>query len=184
MLNYAVILFPCSEIALLLFRRSREDSSTQQDRGSLRILWLTIGASVGLAIFLQWYPSAVFPWPVSISTAIALCLLVGGMVIRWLAILTLGRMFTVDVAIQAEHVLVHTGLYRYVRHPSYTGLLIEFAGLAVYFGTWVSVLVIVIPVTGAMLYRIRWEEIALRKTFGKQYEEYAAHTKSLIPGIV
>ena len=118
------------------------------------------------------------------TAAIALCILVGGMVVRWVAILSLGRMFTVDVAIQADHVLVQKGLYKFVRHPSYSGLLLEFAGLAVYFGTWVSMIVIVVPVTCAMLYRIRWEEVALRKTFGAQYAEYAAHTKSLIPGVV
>ena len=98
--------------------------------------------------------------------------------------MSLGKFFTVDVAIQEEHILVVRGLYKYVRHPSYAGLLVEFIGLALYFGSWVSLMVIVIPLAGAILYRIRCEETVLREKFGKQYEEYMAHTKALIPGIV
>ena len=37
--------------------------------------------------------------------------------VRWTAILTLGRFFTVDVAIYSDHSVVRTGLYRLVRHP-------------------------------------------------------------------
>jgi protein-S-isoprenylcysteine O-methyltransferase len=184
LLKYVVLLFPISEITLLMFKRSKERSSSIRDRGSLRLLWLTIIASIGIAVVLQWYPSAAFKLPRSITSAIALCFLTGGLVIRWLSIISLGKFFTVDVAIQEEHTLVLRGLYKYVRHPSYTGLLIEFTGLAVYFGTWISLIIIVIPITSAIVYRIRCEEIALLEKFGKLYEEYMTHTKSLIPGIV
>jgi protein-S-isoprenylcysteine O-methyltransferase Ste14 len=183
-LQYVVILFPLSEIALLVFKRSKERSSAKGDRGSLVLLWLTIIASIGLAIFLQWHPFAVFQVRRSIINTTALCFLIGGLVIRWLSIISLGKFFTVDVAVQEGHALVLSGLYKYIRHPSYTGLLVEFVGLAVYFGTWVSLVVVVIPITSAIVYRIRCEEAVLLERFGKQYEEYITHTKSLIPGIV
>lgn len=183
-LNYVVLFFPLSEIALLLFKRSKERSSTKEDRGSLRLLWLTIIASISLAVILQWHPVWVIRLPRSFISAIALCLLIAGLLIRWVSIMSLGKYFTVDVAVQKEHVLVLKGIYKYVRHPSYTGLLAEFVGLAVYFGSWLSLITIAIPITGAIVYRIRCEEILLRETFGKQYEEYRAHTKAIIPGIV
>lgn len=183
-LKYVVILFPISEVALLMFKRSKERSSAKGDRGSLRLLWFTVIASIGLTIFLQWYPLAAFQLSRSIIRVIALCLLIGGFIIRWISIISLGKYFTVNVAIQEEHILFVRGMYKYVRHPSYTGLLIEFIGLAVYFGTWVNLIIIVIPITGAMIYRIRCEEIVLVEKFGKQYKEYMAHTKSLIPRIV
>ena len=184
LLKYVVVIFPLSEITLLLFKRSKEKSSLKSDRGSLRLLWITIIASISLAVVLQWHPSAAFQLPRSITSAIALSFLTGGLIIRWLSIISLGKFFTVDVAIQEKHTLVLRGLYKYVRHPSYTGLLLEFIGLAVYFGTWISLIVIVIPITSAVVYRIRWEEVVLLEKFGKHYEEYMAHTKSLIPGIV
>jgi protein-S-isoprenylcysteine O-methyltransferase Ste14 len=184
LLKYVVIIFPLSEITLLVFKRSKERSSSKRDRGSLRLLWLTIIASISLTVVLQWYPSAAFQLPRSISSAFAFCFLTGGLIIRWLSIISLGKFFTVDVAIQEEHILVLRGLYKYIRHPSYTGLLTEFIGLAVYFGTWVSLIIIVVPITSAIVYRIRCEEIVLLEKFGKHYEEYMTHTKSLIPGIV
>lgn len=183
-LNYVVMLFPLSEIFLLVFKRSKERASAKKDRGSLQLLWLMIIASIGLTVILQWYPVWVIQFPKTIINTIALCLLIGGLLIRWISIISLGKYFTVDVAIQQEHVLILKGMYKYVRHPSYTGLLLEFVGLAVYFGTWISLITIVIPITSAIMYRIRCEEILLRETFGNQYEEYMAHTKSLIPGIV
>jgi protein-S-isoprenylcysteine O-methyltransferase Ste14 len=41
---------------------------------------------------------------------------------------------------------------------------------------------IVLP-TAAVLIRIHVEEIALRSAFGAEYDEYAATTKRLIPGV-
>ncbi len=53
-----------------------------------------------------------------------------------------------------------------------------------YFGSWVSLIIIVIPITRAIAYRIRCKEIVLLEKFGKQYEENMTNAKSLIPGIV
>ena len=175
--KYAVILFLLSEITLLVFKRSQKKLSSIKDRGSLRLLWLTIIASTSLTVVLQWYPSAAFQLSRSITGAIAFFFLMGGLIIRWLSIISLGKFFTVDIAIQEEHILVLKGLYKYVRHPSYSGLLIEFIGLAVYFGTWVSLIIIVIPITGAIVYRIRCEEIVLLEKFGNQVQRVYGKNK-------
>ena len=57
-------------------------------------------------------------------------LFVAGLILRWWAIITLGRFFTVDVTIEKDHELVERGPFRIVRHPSYTGVLLAFVGLA------------------------------------------------------
>jgi len=49
--------------------------------------------------------------------------LLGGLALRWTAILTLGRLFAVDVAIHSGRVVVRAARYRLVRHQSYTALL-------------------------------------------------------------
>ena len=183
-LNYVVILFPLSEIALFLFKRSGKSLSSKMDKGSSLVLWITIIVSISVTIILQRYNIAVIQLPRLIINVIALFFLVGGLIFRWIAIISLGKFFTVDVAIHEEHVLVKKGLYKYVRHPSYTGLLIEFIGLGIYFGTWISLIIIMVPITCAILYRIRCEEAALIENFGKQYEDYKTQTKSLIPGIL
>ena len=103
---------------------------------------------------------------------------------RWIAILTLGRLFTVDVAIQANHAVVQSGLYRLVRHPSYSGLLLAFLGLGISFGNWMSILVLMVPIFLAVLNRVRKEEHALIAALGSEYVEYCSRTKRFIPGLL
>jgi protein-S-isoprenylcysteine O-methyltransferase Ste14 len=121
---------------------------------------------------------------VGILRLLALVLMAGGLTIRWSAILTLGRFFTVDVAIQPQQPVIQTGPYRFVRHPSYAGLLFSFVGLGVYFGSWLSLVVLLVPITAAVVNRILKEEAALLVALGAPYAEYCARTKRLIPGLV
>ena len=61
-----------------------------------------------------------------------------GLMLRWYSIIYLGRFFTVNVAIHSGHEIIDTGPYRYIRHPSYTGALLAFLGLALTLANWVS----------------------------------------------
>jgi protein-S-isoprenylcysteine O-methyltransferase len=179
-----VVLFPVSEIALARVRRANPQTSQLEDRGSLRRLWLAIMIGVTLAIAAQWVPSARVPGSALLLRSLALSLMVVGLAIRWLAILTLGRFFTVNVAIQADHSVVETGPYRFVRHPSYSGLLLAFVGLAVFFANWLSILGLLVPITLAVLNRVRKEEQALLASLGLPYAAYCARTKRFIPRVV
>jgi protein-S-isoprenylcysteine O-methyltransferase Ste14 len=104
-----------------------------------------------------------------------------GIAIRWSAIYTLGKYFTGTVLIQPGHQLVRKGLYKYVRHPAYTGSLIAHLGLGLAFANWLSLTLSVIPFVIAVGYRIHVEDEALRKAFGTVYVDYSKHTKRLIP---
>jgi protein-S-isoprenylcysteine O-methyltransferase len=95
----------------------------------------------------------------------------------------LGRFFSVDVAIASDHKIVETGPYRVVRHPSYTGLLLQCAGLGVVLGTAFSLFVITVPTFLVLCHRVRLEERVLLANFGNVYAAYARHTKRLLPGI-
>jgi len=106
-----------------------------------------------------------------------------GFVVRWVAIIQLGKMFTVDVAIANKHILKTTGFYQLVRHPSYLGLLLIIAGLALCMGSVLSLLVVVIPVFLAINYRIIVEEQALTNEFGAQYQEYSKKVSKIIPWV-
>ena len=60
---------------------------------------------------------------------IGVALAVVGFVIRWAAIFSLGKFFTVDVEISDQHRLKTEGIYKIVRHPSYLGLVLIVAAL-------------------------------------------------------
>jgi protein-S-isoprenylcysteine O-methyltransferase Ste14 len=113
----------------------------------------------------------------------ALVLLISGIIIRFTAIRTLGRFFTGEVTIREDHRLVNTGLYKYVRHPAYTGALLSHAGLGLAFGSWVSLSLSVLPFVVAAFYRIGVEEKALSRRFGEDYTIYAKATHRLIPRV-
>lgn len=183
-LKIVIYLFPVSEILLALFKRAGTRAARVEDRGSLRLLWLVISVSVGMAIAFQWVPSADLPLSRHLRQILALCLILAGLAVRWASILTLGRLFTVDVAIQSGHTLVDTGLYRYVRHPSYSGLLLAFIGLGISFANWLSIVALLIPITLAVFNRIVKEEHVLLESLGASYAAYCARTKRLVPGLL
>ncbi len=184
MLSIVIALFPISEVTLALIKRSRSRSAQSEDRGSMRLLWLTIFLGVVLAFVAARVSATRMAVSPPVIFLVALVLMVVGLVVRWTAILTLGRLFTVDVAIHSDHEVVQAGLYRFVRHPSYTGLLMTFLGFGVTFSNWLSILVLLVPTTLGILNRVEKEERALRSSLGSAYESYCARTKRFIPGLL
>jgi protein-S-isoprenylcysteine O-methyltransferase Ste14 len=177
------LLWPLAEVVLALSSRGRRRTATKRDRGSLFLLWVSIGIGIGAALVLRSVPVGRMHFPLSLMLGLSLALLLSGLAIRLTAIVTLGRFFTSAVTIQNQHQVVTTGLYRCVRHPSYAGLLLAFLGVACSFGSWLSLAAIFVPLTAAVLYRIHVEETALMEAFGSLYSEYRKRTYSLIPGV-
>ena len=172
-----------SELLLTVTRRARVATGEKQDRGTLRILWLVIGFSIAAGIYatFHWRAAAVSNY--ALCATIGLVLFLGGLILRWWAIVALGRFFTVDVQIAGDHQVVTKGPFAVMRHPSYTGALLAFAGFALSLGNWASWLIIMIPVTAAFFRRIEVEEAALTRALGENYLSYSRRTKRLIPGV-
>ena len=176
------LIFCVSEIGLGIRKRASSSQSALSDHGSLAVLWIVIGLCVLLAYgFPAEIPRANFGAAAPAARVIGVVLFVLGLSIRWFAIIYLGRFFTVNVAIAADHSLIDSGPYRLVRHPSYTGALLAFLGLGASLGNWVSVAVVTVPVFLVFLHRMRIEEAALSAGLGDAYRLYMLRTKRLIP---
>src|SRR4051812_5723964 len=177
------LVYLISELLLTATRRSRSRTGTKQDRSTLRVVWLVIMVSVAAGIYVaRHWPAAALPHARSLAFA-GVVLFVAGLLLRWWAIITLGRFFTVDVTIEKDHELVERGPFRIVRHPSYTGVLLAFMGLALSLRNSVALLVILLPIGAAFIHRMNVEEDALSRTLGGRYTEYMKRTKRLVPFI-
>jgi len=174
------MIYGLSELYLALTRRSGTQAISR-DRRSLMLLWATIIVSLWLGIQMVWlFPSTTVRYPRGFYL-FGFLLFLGGLILRWYSIGYLGRYFTVDVSISAEHKLIDSGPYRYIRHPTYTGALVAFLGLGFCFGNWLSILFMTVPIIAAFLWRIRIEERALANALGEDYRAYTQRTKRLIP---
>jgi protein-S-isoprenylcysteine O-methyltransferase Ste14 len=168
-----------SEIALGRLLHSKGSSAL--DRSSLRLLWVAIIPAIALGSYLG---SHGIGYVAAGAASVSLCglvMIVIGLIIRWVAILTLRRYFTTDVSIQHEHKLMSAGIYGIVRHPAYSGSLLSFLGLGLTYANWLCTVVIFIPILCAFLYRINVEEAALTAHFGEIYAAYRNRVKRLIP---
>ena len=172
-----------SELLLQLLMRSSRKSGQLKDRGSLLLLLPVIFTSIWAAFWYgETHARSMLGGGHWLRPA-ALVLLIAGLAIRWPAIFTLGRSFSTNVAIRATQTLHKTGLFRWIRHPSYTGMLLIFAALGIYQRNWVSLAIMLIFPTAALLYRIHVEELALAEAFRNDYVEYTRATSRLLPGI-
>jgi protein-S-isoprenylcysteine O-methyltransferase Ste14 len=179
--NLIVGIWVASEIVLSFLRRSKTSSAESLDRSSLRLLWTTIIASVTATIMISGSRYGAIAGLETIGEPLGIALVVVGMIIRWVAILSLKRSFTVDVAVASGQQVVADGIYRWIRHPSYLGSILSFVGFGIALRHWAGLILLVVPITLAFLYRIRVEERALNEGLGEAYASYARRTKRLVP---
>jgi protein-S-isoprenylcysteine O-methyltransferase Ste14 len=177
------------EIALRVRDRRRGTGSTARDGGSRGVIVATVVPAVLLASLIGYWPALATatalpgattgPWP---AVAGALVMVVG-LVVRVWAIGTLGSSFRTTVEVDADQTVVDRGPYRWVRHPSYAGVVLLAAGYGLATGSWFALLLtVVIPVV-VLGYRIRVEERAMIETLGVDYQTYRSHTARLVPGL-
>ncbi|MBM3505928.1 MAG: isoprenylcysteine carboxylmethyltransferase family protein [Alphaproteobacteria bacterium] len=93
---------------------------------------------------------------------------------------SLGRNWSGSVTIKADHQLVTTGPYAWLRHPIYAGLLLAFLGSALALGEWSGVLAFMICLF-ALWAKWRREDAWLAAAFGETYAQYRQRVPTLIP---
>ncbi|KAF8967267.1 hypothetical protein BDZ97DRAFT_1804166 [Flammula alnicola] len=151
-------------------------------------------------------PKGGHPSKISLSSLgiLGAALWICGAILRMQTFQKLGRFFRFDISIQKNHELVVTGPYAYVRHPSYTGMLMANIGWLLWNsaeGSWVRecgiwsttagkialiayTVIGILPTSAVTLSRMSKEDEALQKQFGAQWDDWAKKVPySIIPGI-
>ena len=156
----------------------------RRDRGSRVVLivcyWLAILVAFASAFAV---PSATIVWQRHGLFYAGAAMLVAGFLLRQYAIVTLGRLHTLDVTTWDAQPVVEVGPYRWVRHPSYAGAMLTAVGILLCSTNWLSLACFAF-VVGAYGYRIRIEEHALTEDLGERYRAYMRRTRRLIPYLI
>lgn len=168
------------------WQRNRRIPVVRSRKGPLEIVLLTI-AWLGLFLPLIWVATPLLafadyrlgPVPLFAGT---LCLAVG----LWLfhrSHADLGTNWSATLEVREKQRVVTEGLYRRIRHPMYLALLIYSAGQALVLPNYVAGPSIGVAMALLFAARVGPEERMMLEEFGKDYEEYMARTRRLVPGV-
>jgi protein-S-isoprenylcysteine O-methyltransferase Ste14 len=95
----------------------------------------------------------------------------------------LGSNWSGEITIRVDHRLVHSGPYKWVRHPIYTAILGMSVGTAIVSGQLHAVLALAV-VAFAYWRKIRLQEANLGRAFKLAYDAYRRGTWALFPGLL
>jgi protein-S-isoprenylcysteine O-methyltransferase Ste14 len=76
---------------------------------------------------------------------------------------------------------VHTGPYRLVRHPIYTGLIVVYVGLTALCANWLAVLALALRVVGLWLKARAEEQFLIEELGTTTYGDYRSRTPMFVP---
>lgn len=168
---FLVLFVAIQRLAEVFYSRSNERALTEKgakEFGREHLLFMKImhGSWLVFLIFENW----LFPkpnWPFSLTVFFFLLFTVGQL-FRITAIKTLGERWTINVMILPGTEAVSKGIYKYLKHPNYYGVIIEIFALPLIAGHWMTALIFTV-VNGVLLRkRIKIEEDAL-----KEFNDYS-----------
>ncbi|MGB6384539.1 MAG: isoprenylcysteine carboxylmethyltransferase family protein [Terriglobales bacterium] len=165
----------------VLMARSKPTPGEKTDRGSMGLIilasWLAFSAAFAVA---SWSRFVLLDHRI-VWFALGILILLAGSFLRRYCFCTLGRYFTGNVKVQVGQPVIENGLYRLVRHPSYTGGVLMYLGTGLALTNWLSALILVGMGIVTYAYRVRVEEQVLATSLGQPYLEYMRRTKRFVP---
>jgi protein-S-isoprenylcysteine O-methyltransferase Ste14 len=123
----------------------------------------------------------ILPWgPIFLDIGAVLTAL--GILFAFWARFHLGRNWSGNVTIKADHELIRTGPYARIRHPIYTGILLALFGTGLANDLWRSALGFGLVLFGFWL-KARREESVLEREFGVGFADHVRATGMFVPRI-
>jgi protein-S-isoprenylcysteine O-methyltransferase Ste14 len=170
------------EFVMRVRQRRRATGPVTHDVTEIALFPALVGAIIAAEILGR---RGGLPWPGGLLWPVVagLVLIAAGLGLRAWSIATLGRFFQYQIKIQPGHRVVTDGPYRYVRHPSYTGIALVLAGIALACDDVWSLLAVAVLGGAGLVVRILAEERQLTQALGAEYEQFAAGRKRLVPGV-
>lgn len=111
--------------------------------------------------------------------AVASAVFVLGQSLRYAAIRALGARWTTRVITVPGAKVVNTGIYRYLRHPNYLGVVLELATVPLIHGAYLTSILFSLANGLLLRTRIRAEESALRRD--SAYDTFLVERSRFLP---
>jgi protein-S-isoprenylcysteine O-methyltransferase Ste14 len=167
-------------------QRSRSVKVVGSRKGTKETILLTL-AWIGFVVPLIWIVSPAFSfaeYPLRAGPFVAgIVSLAVGLWLFHRSHVDLGKNWSVTLEVREEHQLITHGIYRHIRHPMYTALLLYSVGQTLVIPNWVVGPSYLIPFAILFVLRVQAEERMMLDQFGDQYREYMLRTKRLVPGV-
>jgi protein-S-isoprenylcysteine O-methyltransferase Ste14 len=177
----ALAILACLIYWIITARKVKQTHSKSGGIGSYGHLLLIAAAVV--AMNLKIYPLTINLIPFSVYIGIpSMAFSVLGLIIAIGARRSLAGNWSTSVTIKKDHELIRHGLYKYMRHPIYSGVLLMLIGSVLVVGTLGAAAGFVLIFIAFWL-KLRQEEKVMIKQFQEEYLEYKKMTKTLIPFI-
>jgi protein-S-isoprenylcysteine O-methyltransferase Ste14 len=173
-----------AELYLVFRDNIRGKGKTTIDRRTRNYNVISLIVAINCAAIISWIPQFQFNRRgTSIVFWIGIIIICLGLFLRYWSIHILGKYFRTTVELEKSQKVIQKGPYKWIRHPSYSGIILFCIGYGLAVQNWLSLIIAISLPTIALLYRIKIEEEALVKGIGIEYEAYQKKTKKLIPGI-
>jgi protein-S-isoprenylcysteine O-methyltransferase Ste14 len=167
-------------------QRSRGIKVVTHRKGGRETTLLTL-AWAGFFVPLVWVASPVFSfaeYPLRAGPlAGGVGCLVAGLWLFYRSHADLGTNWSVTLEVREQHRLITQGVYRRIRHPMYTALLLYSAGQALVIPNWLAGPSYLVAFGILFACRVGAEEAMMRAQFGDEYEAYMSRTQRLAPWI-
>ena len=190
-LEYRIALIAIAAAHLAISRSQLKDSGAARPalRSRAEGAWLAAGTGVSILIFgvsvavrlsnPDWIPWLELPMSSALRWLGVPTMILGAALHVWGA-RHLGRNLTVTIETVQDHALVTTGPFQWLRHPLYTGGMVESIGVCLLLASG-------IVAAGALSFwllvivRTTREEALLREAFGEDYDQYTKRVGRFLP---
>jgi protein-S-isoprenylcysteine O-methyltransferase Ste14 len=160
------------------FLRARGNSAAPSNVDR-RARWGMVLQGIGYMLLWQghFWDSVLPTW----RFALSVCFLGMASVLSWTGTGALGPLWRFDAGLSADHQLVTSGAYRFIRHPIYGSMLCLLLGIGLMVTPWPLFLLSTAVFIGGTEIRVRIEDKLLASRFGERFRQYHDHVPAYVP---
>jgi methyltransferase len=182
---YLALLAAVAVLRLVELRVSRRHQQSMLTQGAVRVpephfKWMVvvhtavlIGAALEVVVLRRPF--------VPLLAAAMFVLFLASNLMRFWVVRTLGNLWSVQVMDSTRIGVVTTGPFRFVRHPNYTGVILEMISLPLIHTAWITAIVTSLAFSLVLSMRIRAEEGVLMAN--PEYRAAMGHKPRFLPGL-